>query len=399
MKNNTWFKFIIFIGVFSILISSSINGNSTSYLDVNEHPSAKTSSLADFDISVPIVTSIDSNVDGQIGVDEYPEFFIDPTTGITVYWQYDLTNMAIGLVSKSTGWVAIGFGDGMNSANMILGGFSSSSYCYDLFGTSATTHNEDKGLSGSTDDLVSCGATENSTNTIFEFIFPMNPGDSRDPVLAKNSHIGIFFAYQQSSDSLAEKHTAYSKVYEGFFRPETTPIQSFLSLTISPTHVERGHNFTLTVKLTFISNSNPVPIANQQVDFFMQSALENVSKRIIIGSVITNLQGEGFFSFNDSIVTGERTFGAIFKSVLVDAGSVLILYSEAVSYASISIQTPEEPQLGLKDYFVYFLFGSIFLVVLAVFMIYGYAYFSAIRIYLNRDRTGKKDEKTKSLEG
>jgi hypothetical protein len=63
-----------------------------------------------------------TKVDGAIEPGEYRSTFVDPRTGIEVFWQADSHNLQVALRSPGSGWLALGLGSaGMNGAVMIIG--------------------------------------------------------------------------------------------------------------------------------------------------------------------------------------------------------------------------------------------------------------------------------------
>jgi hypothetical protein len=175
----------------SALLSSSVVGNSST-LNTNGLTTNQTA-----DTYIPKVTA-DSNVtiDGTITANEYPVLFVDSNTGIEVYWEHNSTDILVGLVINDFGWVAIGFGTVMANANMIMGGVDTGvPYGVDRTGVAFDTPTDD-----TTDNIKSFDASENATSTIFEFVFPLDGGDSADPAIVEGTIIDFFVAADDGDD-------------------------------------------------------------------------------------------------------------------------------------------------------------------------------------------------------
>lgn len=70
------------------------------------------------------------NVDGYVDLEEqeYPAHFVNPATGITVYWGFDDSCIYVALTSRGQGWLGIGFGSPtMHESNMVIGFYSDDS--------------------------------------------------------------------------------------------------------------------------------------------------------------------------------------------------------------------------------------------------------------------------------
>jgi hypothetical protein len=123
------------------------------------------------------------------------------------------------LISPGTGWVAIGFGTTMQSAqDMIMGGRNTSSaYCIDMLGNGYLSPTPD-----SEQNILDYDATDNSTHTILEFSFPLNSTDSNDVVLEVDGTYSMFFGYHVNSDDTSIPHAfeGYSQKFLVYILPE-----------------------------------------------------------------------------------------------------------------------------------------------------------------------------------
>ncbi len=158
--------------------------------------------------------AVPPNIDGTISSGEYAGSYSDFPTRMNVYWQHDGSSMWVGLVSRGTGWVAIGFGPegtGMDGANIIIG------YVDDSNGQATLSDQIGVGFDhfldvdrGGSDDIVQKAGTQPGSQTIIEFVYPLSTGDPNDHTLLSGGTYSFILAYQTSSDDLVTEHTAHS---------------------------------------------------------------------------------------------------------------------------------------------------------------------------------------------
>ena len=206
------------------------------------------SEVIGYDVAIPRVDNSNVSIDGNIKTNEYNEPFNDPLTNIIAYWEHNSVNLTVCLVSRGTGWVAIGIGDKMAGSNIIIGGASDNSfYVFDNVGTAGWDHVNDTD-NGGTYDILESAATENTTHTIFEFIIPLDSKDSLDSSMQENGTYNIFFGFHSSSDIITTIHTKVSLIYSIYLShgsvitPNTTPSWTFLlfiAVFISITWIRR----------------------------------------------------------------------------------------------------------------------------------------------------------------
>ncbi|MCY3412628.1 MAG: hypothetical protein INQ03_13405 [Candidatus Heimdallarchaeota archaeon] len=163
------------------------------------------------ELSIPNITLSNVIIDGVVTEDEYGASYHDTNLDMMVYWEHNGTYFKAALVIEATGWVSIGFGQVMAGSSMIMGGYDSGAYCYDLIGTGGVAHSDDTNQGG-TYDISDCAATED-TSTTLEFIIPMDSGDDQDTVIEVGT-ADIFFAYAASSDGKTSMHTGFSDYVE-----------------------------------------------------------------------------------------------------------------------------------------------------------------------------------------
>ena len=148
--------------------------------------------------------------DGTIGLGEYGHFLVDDQTGMSLYWQNDLTTLYVGLVSPGTGWAAVGFGAAstMAGANILIGAVKDGVLTLrNDFGSGPITHTPDKAPA-----ILQRGGTEVDGKTILEFAIPLAGSDPQHATLAPGQDVTVILAFHATSDDLAVKHTARSTV-------------------------------------------------------------------------------------------------------------------------------------------------------------------------------------------
>jgi hypothetical protein len=163
-------------------------------------------------VTMPYVPNPKVVVDGTVEANEYKVSYTEPTTGITICWEHDGTNMYVALVSPGTGWVGIGFGPtgtGMDGANIIIG-------YVDDNGSVVLSDEYGQGLNhfpivshfGGKDDIISKAGSISNGKTTIEFVFPLNSGDQYHYALTPGGTHGFILAYQQSAKDLTTQHTS-----------------------------------------------------------------------------------------------------------------------------------------------------------------------------------------------
>lgn len=148
--------------------------------------------------------------DGLIYANEYRNSLYELTTGMSLFWQNDATNLYVGLVSPGTGWAGIGFSDrfGKPGTNIILGAVSSGMVTIeDHYGVTKELHLADR-----TSSLLAIGGSETSGETTLEFVIPLASGDSQDVTLVPGQTVAVILAYQATKDSFTAQHTRYSQL-------------------------------------------------------------------------------------------------------------------------------------------------------------------------------------------
>ncbi|MFQ5979292.1 MAG: DOMON domain-containing protein [Candidatus Heimdallarchaeota archaeon] len=346
--------------------------------------------LSQIDATIPKTNDSRVIIDGTITSSEYNESYMAAAgeTTVQVHWEHNGVNLSIGLVSPGTGWVAMGFGEQMDGANLILGGIRGiTAYCTDQVG-SGHTHTNDTDQGGSY-NTIAFAASENDTNTILEFIFPLNPGDSLDPVLLENSSYPMFFAYQDSSDD-SIYHTARSDVLSILVRTEGRAITTSFTMESLPSGIQQGDSVAIRATLHY---GNQQPFANQPCEFFYETHYA----QLIINQSTTDNAGRAEFTYTNSHLSGNHTFGVQFNIIFISGD--IYLYSEARSSIYISSEQPEDDQR--EEYFdiltilLEMAFWSAILFVWGLYAFVGYAIF---RIARNGWSQRSKKSKTKEPE-
>ncbi|MHA2297782.1 MAG: DOMON domain-containing protein [Candidatus Hodarchaeales archaeon] len=166
-------------------------------------------------VTVPFsgTASTSITIDGTISPGEYSNSFEDPVTSMTAYFTHNGTELFVGLVSPTLGWISIGFGPegtGMSGSNIIIGYVDGGTVVMeDFYGNAGWSHTVDTDLGGF-DDIVAFDGTENATYTVMEFAFPLSSGDSKDHSFFEGEMYGFFLGHHPTADDLTSTHSAHS---------------------------------------------------------------------------------------------------------------------------------------------------------------------------------------------
>ncbi len=251
---------------------------------------------------VPYVNSSKVVVDGVISNGEYAGSYVDPATSMAIYWEHDGKNIFVSLVSKGTGWVAIGFGPkntAMDGANIIIGYVDNSGTLTisDEIGV-GFEHYSDTKQGGANNILTSAGSQKGGDTTI-EFVFPLNSGDVNDQVFQVGRTYGFILAYEKSAKDLTTYHTARSNRLTlliespeaassekpGDKAPKQEVKLKSTSLDLS-LPIEPMANGKVPIS-TKIIDEDGVAVTNSMVNFYVNTTFGEVK----VGSSITNKDG------------------------------------------------------------------------------------------------------------
>ncbi len=155
----------------------------------------------------------DITVDGIIRDEEYPFKLEEASTGISLYWFNDESNLYIGLQSESKGWIAIGLDPErvMKGANFIfLANVNGEIIVRDDFGTGNFSHSPDTGLGG-TENITRYAGQSTEKGISYEIVIPMDSGDQFDKKLAPGKEYTILLAINSAHTDFDKKHTARGK--------------------------------------------------------------------------------------------------------------------------------------------------------------------------------------------
>ncbi|MHA2203756.1 MAG: DOMON domain-containing protein [Candidatus Hodarchaeales archaeon] len=151
-------------------------------------------------------------IDGVISPDEYSSSKSLAGGNYQLFWEViDSTSISIGILGKTTGWIAIGFDptSQMLDADIIFGWIESNGtvVIFDAFSTNPTggPHPPDTDLGGSY-DILDYNGSEDATSTTIEFSRLFSTGDQDyDNDIPTEGDIDIIWAFG-TSDSFSQYH-------------------------------------------------------------------------------------------------------------------------------------------------------------------------------------------------
>ncbi|MFX1533278.1 MAG: DOMON domain-containing protein [Promethearchaeota archaeon] len=155
--------------------------------------------------SIPVMVGAQTNViDGTITEDEYQ---FNATLGdgdFTLYWRTVADEIYVGIVGKTTGWVALGISPTfmMENADMIMGFVTTAgdTEILDAYATGPTgPHPPDIDLGG-TADITEYNGTEANEFTTIEFKRQLVTDDDYDNPFPSNTTIKIIWALGSADD-------------------------------------------------------------------------------------------------------------------------------------------------------------------------------------------------------
>ncbi|MGM0367472.1 MAG: DOMON domain-containing protein [Actinomycetota bacterium] len=152
-------------------------------------------------------------IDGIISDEEYPFKLEETSTGISLYWFNDESNLYIGLQSESKGWISIGLDPErvMKEANFIfLANVNDEIIVRDDFGTGNFSHSPDTELGG-TEDITRYAGQSTEKGFSYEIVIPMDSGDQFDKKLAPGREYTVLLAINSTDTDFNKKHTARGK--------------------------------------------------------------------------------------------------------------------------------------------------------------------------------------------
>jgi hypothetical protein len=181
-------------------------------------------------------------IDGVISLNEYSSTKSFDGGDYQLFWEVtDSTNITIGIIGMTTGWVAIGFDPTtqMLDADIIFAWVETNGtvVIFDTFSTGSTgPHPPDTDLGGSY-DILSYNGSEDATSTTIEFSRLLSTGDQDyDKVIPSDGDIDIIWAYG-TSDSFSQYHGSSrgSSFMTISSEQQTTTTDTSTSTTTTPT--------------------------------------------------------------------------------------------------------------------------------------------------------------------
>ncbi|MHA2224935.1 MAG: DOMON domain-containing protein [Candidatus Hodarchaeales archaeon] len=323
-------------------------------------------------------------MDGLISQNEYEQHFHDPVTSISVFMQHNSSDMFIGLVSPSLGWVGIGFGPtgiGMNNSNIIIGFVTNSNNLSiaDNYGV-GTNHYADS-LDGGTDEVKASAGSENTSHTTMEFIFPLSTGDgTHDHNFTLFQTYG-FFLSRSIFDNFISMHPVHSPTYDVYIGGES--ISPLVVLSVSDENgneIQDGSSLPQGTVLIFTAsfstaNGTCECLTGILVNFHLNSTF-GMRKE---AEAFTDKENTVSFTYNVSSIIGR--IGFVIELPPTQVAWQLLSQSQAAVSVEVTSTYHEElyffddPQIfGLVSVGILVAAGSVFLT-------YLYVLFNAGRIF------------------
>lgn len=362
-----------------------------------EHSNLITIELETSAVVMPFVSNPIVSVDGLIGSNEYESSMFDPLTEISVFLEHNGSDMFVGLISPAGhhGWLGIGFGPRnahKNESNIIIGFVNASGVqISDDYGE-AGDHHPDTSSNGTYDIKASAG-TESETQTIIEFIFPLNSTDlPLDHNYAINATYGFFLAHNRTADNFVGMHAEHSITYDLFVSPYET-LDISLSVTakddtgtqITPgTDLPEGTKFFITAIFQVLEGGNPNLMDGVMVNLYLNFTYG----RMLLSSNLTNTESSVSFRYDLENVAGSIDLIVNFPG---HTTGLKILSPVEVSFAIKLIPTKHEEEFVFFDdpqIFGAISFGALTLVA-GVFLIYGFVLYNVLRIRQGERQTAR----------
>jgi len=291
-------------------------------------------------VVVPYVNSSKVIVDGIITQGEYKGTYTNPPTGLSVYWEQDGNNILVGLTSKGTGWVSIGFGPkntGMDGSNIIMGFVDDSSGVLtisDELGVGYEHYSDES--RGGKDNIVTKAGTQDKGITTIEFVIPLNSVDVNDQVMQIGETYGFFLGYHKTADDLKTYHSDHSAsltltiqnpkdVLPEDGAPKEPPKPTSLKLDLHTEDATTG-DLHLSAKLT---DEKGVSLAKSIIVFSVNSTFGDVK----VGSALSDAEGVATLLFahglNGTLAITSEYLGDERYSKSSDVGYINVIHTKS----------------------------------------------------------------------
>jgi len=163
------------------------------------------------------------DVDGTIDADEYPEFFYNEPTLVTVYWGCDDSLMYIGLKAPSCAWLSMGFGSTKREgSNLIIGKITEDSI---EIGNYFGTKDGYKFIGGEEDQIREWEIDEDEDTVTMEFVYPMVFPAESGMAVSKIEHGKAYNFTLGTSKVLAPKGKQERRAFGTFMVEEKEPLE------------------------------------------------------------------------------------------------------------------------------------------------------------------------------
>ncbi|MHA1991778.1 MAG: hypothetical protein ACXACX_20945 [Candidatus Hodarchaeales archaeon] len=338
--------FILFVN-FIHIISVSSKSNATINDEIDD-------AIAKADVDAYFDKTSVVELDGKISLDEYA--FNKTFSGVDIFVEHNKTHLFYGVITPTTGWIAIGFNVLDVALGMADADFKLASVVNNIpYAVDAHSCNPACGaigfgqpLNDTNDNIASFNGTED-TETTFEFLLPFNSSDSEDYSFGVNSSLTTFVAFgDNGNDAFSEYHKDHTDKLELFIIPERdqeiSEVIIAIELSLSTGEdIEGSEDFDFKANVTRLDNGSP--IEGVVVTFYRKTSFNG---EITLGSNITDANGTASIHTNFTLFL-DYNLTLFAKSDFKIEGNVKYLESETsltVSYIFMDLEDEEIPDFG-----------------------------------------------------
>lgn len=226
-------------------------------------------------------------LDGVVSPSEYGESFLDPTTGLALYMQYEGDNMSLAVVSPGQGWVSLhltGLVPEMPGEDLLMGYVDNGTTVLDMIDHGWEVH-LDTDVGGSQDVLSAAGRRDGG-GTVIEMTVPLNSTDPNDHRFEPLGTYAFRLAYNASSSDPMTPPTAHTeaKTFQVGARPPSPRTPAVMSLEAQG-DARAGSLLVLYSRLETLMG---VPVAGRTVSLHERTTFG----RLLLDEGVTDRNGE-----------------------------------------------------------------------------------------------------------